>query len=81
MIRQVLFDMLPSETREMGKKGRERVIREFSKEKMAERLEQELGAAPPLHGIGVKEVLFFAAGFVALGMSVGLLAAKQRGLF
>jgi hypothetical protein len=81
VIRQALFGMQPSETKEMGKKGRERVIREFSKDKMAERLEQELGTAPAFHGVGVREVLFFAAGFVALGMSVGLLATKQRWLF
>lgn len=41
VMRKAVFEMGVGERKEMGQKGRERVLREFSKGKMAERLERE----------------------------------------
>lgn len=41
VMRKALFELRPEEVREMGRKGKERVVAEFSKEKMAERLDGE----------------------------------------
>ena len=63
--------------KEMGKWGKERVIAEFSKEKLAERLETEItammthGARPPL--------IPFAMVLLAVG-SMGALAAVSMWL-
>lgn len=42
VMRKALFELQPDEVREMGRMGKERVVAEFSKEKMAERLDDEL---------------------------------------
>lgn len=41
VMRKALFELPPEEAREMGRRGKERVVAEFSKEKMAERLDDE----------------------------------------
>jgi alpha-1,3/alpha-1,6-mannosyltransferase len=72
VIRKALFEMQPSETKAMGMKGREGVIREFSKEKMAERLESEFDLAPSYKGAGLNTILVFGA-IAAAGLGLGLL--------
>ena len=46
VIRLVLFQLEPAELGEMGRKGRERVAAEFSRHRMAERLESEFCRIP-----------------------------------
>jgi alpha-1,3/alpha-1,6-mannosyltransferase len=77
VIRKALFEMLPSEIKTMGTKGREGVIREFSKEKMAERLENEFDLAPSHKGVGVGGVLLFVGAIAVVGLGFGLMAMKQ----
>ncbi|KAF8247738.1 UDP-Glycosyltransferase/glycogen phosphorylase [Wilcoxina mikolae CBS 423.85] len=72
MIRKALFEMQPAEIGEMGKRGRERVVREFSKEKMAERLEREFDLTPAHEGIGFTGILLFVGG-IMVGVGVGLM--------
>jgi alpha-1,3/alpha-1,6-mannosyltransferase len=76
VIRKALFEMQPSETKAMGTKGREGVIREFSKEKMAERLESEFELAPSHKGAGLNSILVFGAIAVA-GFGLSLLLAMK----
>ena len=71
VMNKVLFEMSDSEIRIMGEKGKERVEREFSKEKMAaslqkvmnEMLDKDMGE--PLFGVGEFGVL---VGVVAMGV-------------
>lgn len=71
--------MAPLDAKKMGKLGRERVIAEFSKEKMAERLENEFNAIPAQDGGSAKAILFVggAIGAIVLGL---VLTAFQQGL-
>ncbi|KAF8418064.1 hypothetical protein EV426DRAFT_347872 [Tirmania nivea] len=75
VMKKVLFEMSESEIRIMGEKARERVGREFSKEKMAaslqevmyEMLEKDMGE--PLFGLGELGVLVgVVMGLVAMGV-------------
>ena len=63
-----MFEMTAEERREMGRRGKESVIAEFSKEKMAERLETAYGSAPNMSCIS-------PAGFLlALGAIIAVVA-------
>lgn len=75
VMKKVLFEMSDSEIRIMGEKGKERVEREFSKEKMAaslqevmyEMLDNDMGE--PLFGVGEFGVLVgVVVGLVAMGV-------------
>lgn len=77
VIRQALFEMSPTEIKAMGRKGRERVIREFSKEKMAERLEAEFDAVPPVNGGRFWRLLLLAGGIATAGVGAGMMVFKS----
>ena len=75
VMKQVLFEMSDSQIRIMGEKGKERVEREFSKEKMAaslqqvmyEMLEEDMGE--PLFGMSELGVFVgLVMGLVAMGV-------------
>jgi len=72
VIRMALFEMQPAAIKEMGKRGRDRVVREFSKEKMAERLEREFDVTLTNKGIGFTGILLFVGG-IMVGVEVGLM--------
>ncbi|KAA8913606.1 hypothetical protein FN846DRAFT_928879 [Sphaerosporella brunnea] len=77
VMRKALFEMQPSEIKAMGAKGREGVITEFSKEKMAERIENEFDIAPSHKGVSLGGILLFVGAIAALGVGLGLMAMKQ----
>lgn len=72
IIRQALFEMSSAEIKVMGRKGRERVIREFSKEKMAERLDAEFDAVHPVSGGRFWRLLLLAGGIATAGLGAGM---------
>jgi alpha-1,3/alpha-1,6-mannosyltransferase len=76
VIRKALFEMQPSETKAMGMKGREGVIREFSKEKMAERLEKEFDLASSRKG-GLSAILLLFGAIAAVVLGLGLMVIKN----
>ena len=80
VVRLVLFQLEPAELREMGRKGRERVATEFSRQRMAERLESEF-CRIPARSKGIRAgwppaiiilLLVGALAVLALGIGVGL---------
>lgn len=77
VIRQALFEMSPAEVKAMGKKGRERVIREFSKEKMAETLDAEFDAVSSVSGGRFWRLLLLVGGIATAGLGAGVMVLKS----
>lgn len=74
VMRQALFEMSDAEIKIMGEQGKQRVEREFSKEKMAQSLQREMfdmlekDRGVPLVGVGEWGVLMgVLMGIVAMG--------------
>ena len=77
-----MFDLTPAETKAMGAKGRARVTREFSKEKMAMRLEDELNAIPTHSGVErMGTLLLFAGAAGGVLFGIGFVVVKKCGFF
>lgn len=75
VMRRVLFEAGEEELREMGRRGREKVVREFSKGRLAERLEREWEGVEVSGGawgwvLGVLGVLGVVIG-VSVAVAVG----------
>lgn len=70
--------MSSGERQEMGRKGKEGVVAEFSKEKMAERLEHQYRTRPDLSRISLAEIFFATGGILALFWSLYLVYAKSQ---
>lgn len=67
VIRMALFDTSVQERQNMAYNGKKTVMRNFSKEKMAERLESELRLLPPP---GEGGIVWIVCGFIVLILSI-----------
>lgn len=72
VIRTALFDLSPEQTRMMGEKGQRRVKEQFTKEKMAERLEQEFAIQPTSDRVGALTALLALSGVAVLFLGIGV---------
>lgn len=73
VMRTALFELSLEEAREMGRKGRQRVVAEFSKERMAQRLDDELDGIVKRPASSSSSWMWVVLGLV--GVMVGFTAA------
>lgn len=73
VMRKALFELQPGQVREMGRMGKERVVAEFSKEKMAERLDCEFDGIVRKQGVKMAWLwIILGVAGVVVGFSTAL---------
>lgn len=72
VIRTALFNLTSEQIRMMGEAGQRRVKEQFTKEKMAERLEEEFAIQPSSDRVGALTALLALSGVTILFLGIGV---------